>query len=253
MVIRIDALKLSRGSLEPHPRINILARQRFEIVRGIAFAIELREDEVPDFDVFCAARWQVVNLTARSTDSIGPQRRRSGWPEVVMLVHPFDAVGAQTDVGFPDSGRFIVIKVDGDVEPIGGEPQPTLAGEKLPSPIDRFAFEVVAEAEIAQHLKKGVVIGGPADVIDVASAQTLLATGGAGEFQFDAAEEVVLEWVHTCRRKEHRFIPARNQHIAGAHPVSLRNEVVEISLAEFVSFHVSDCNKIGESRQDKAG
>jgi hypothetical protein len=50
--------------------------------------------------------------------------------------------------------------------------------DQLPGPVDRFLFEVIAEAPIPQHLKKGVVIGVEPDVIEIvmlpAGANTLL-------------------------------------------------------------------------------
>ena len=65
--------------------------------------------------------------------------------------------------------------------------------------MDGLALEIIAEAEVAQHLEEGVVIGGAADVVDVAGPQAFLAGGGPGEFQLAAAEEVVLELVHAGR------------------------------------------------------
>ena len=47
--------------------------------------------------------------------------------------------------------------------------------QELPGPVDRLALEVVAEAEVAQHLEERLVERGPADVLDVAGADALLA------------------------------------------------------------------------------
>ena len=105
--------------------------------------------------------------------------------------------------------------------------------------MDRLALEVVAEAEIAQHLEKRVVVGGAADVLDVAGAQALLAGRGPGEIELALAQEVVLELVHAGRREQHRGVPARHQHVAGAADAALGLEERQIFFAKFVGFHVS--------------
>ena len=52
-----------------------------------------------------------------------------------------------------------------------------------------LATEIIAEAEIAQHLEERVVIGGAADVVDVAGAQAFLAGGGPGEIELATCPE----------------------------------------------------------------
>ncbi len=86
-------------------------------------------------------------------------------------------------------------------------PEPLLVGEKLPRPVDRLALEVIAEAEVAQHLEKRVVIRRAADVVDVAGPQALLAGRGPRELQLHLAQEVVLELVHAGRREQHATGP----------------------------------------------
>ena len=75
---------------------------------------------------------------------------------------------------------------------MGIHPEPRFVGQELPGPIDRFAFEVIAKAEIAQHLKESVVVGRAAHVVDVAGAETLLAGGRPRELELAPPEEVVL-------------------------------------------------------------
>ena len=86
--------------------------------------------------------------------------------------------------------------------------------------MDRFALEIIAETEIAEHLEEGVVIRRASDVVDVAGAQTLLARRCLREFQFDASEEVILELVHSCWREEDGGIPSWHQYVAGLAGVS---------------------------------
>ena len=50
-------------------------------------------------------------------------------------------------------------------------------------------FEIVAKREVAKHFKVGAVAGGLADVLDVGSADALLAGGGAfSRRRLDAGE-----------------------------------------------------------------
>jgi hypothetical protein len=68
---------------------------------------------------------------------------------------------------------------------------------------DGIALEVVAEAEVAQHLKEGVVAARKANVFKVvvlaAGADALLRGGGAGVLALLRTEEKVLELVHARR------------------------------------------------------
>ena len=112
--------------------------------------------------------------------------------------------------------------------------EPLLVGEEFPGPVDGFALEVVAEAEVAEHLEEGVVVGGAADVVDVAGAEAFLAGGGAGEFELHFAEEVVLELVHAGGREEHGGVPGGDEHVAGAAAVPFGLEEGQVLFAEFV-------------------
>ncbi len=56
---------------------------------------------------------------------------------------------------------------DGHVEAVLGDAEPLLAGDQLPGEGDGVALEVVAKAEVAQHLKERVVAAGEANVFKV--------------------------------------------------------------------------------------
>ena len=88
-------------------------------------------------------------------------------------------------------------------------------GEQLPGVGDGFALEVVAEAEVAEHLEEGVVAAGEADVFEVvvlaAGADALLRGGGAGVVALLGAEEDVLELVHAGVGEEQRGVVVRDQ------------------------------------------
>ncbi len=98
-------------------------------------------------------------------------------------------------------------------------------------------FEVVAEAEIPQHLKESMVKRGAADVVDITGAQTFLAGRGAGEFQFHFAQKMVLELVHSGRSEQDRGIPGGHQDIARFSNAAFGFKKFEIFFAKLVSFH----------------
>ncbi len=109
-------------------------------------------------------------------------------------------------------------------------------GEELPGPVDRLALEVVAEAEVAQHLEERHVPGGLADVLDVAGPDALLAGGGPLEVGVAQAHELALELVHPGRREQDGRV-VRDQHVAGTADAALGDEEVEEGFADVVGGH----------------
>ena len=110
----------------------------------------------------------VEDLTAR-TAWAGITHR----PEIVALVapasrfvaNPGQPTGINANLIQPDFSCVIIIFVDGDPQLFGWNRQ--RFGQKLPAVMDRLAFEVVAKAEVAQHLKKGVVAGSVTDILQI--------------------------------------------------------------------------------------
>ena len=104
---------------------------------------------------------------------------------------------------------------------------------------DGVALEVVAEAEVAQHLKEGVMAAGKADVFKVvvlaAGADALLRCGGARVVALLGAQKQVLELVHSGVGKQQRRIVGRHQR-GGVHAaVPLRLKKAQKQFANFVS------------------
>jgi len=118
--------------------------------------------------------------------------------------------------------------------------------------MDRFTLEVISEREIPQHFEKRMVIGCHADVADIARAKTLLAGGGTSKFEGTNPQKLILELVHTGRRKQHRRIVLRDQHVAGTADTTLRFEEGKIFFTQFVGLHgtsLSDSRTRGTSQQ----
>ena len=76
-----------------------------------------------------------------------------------------------------------------------------------------------------------MVVGGPADVFDVAGAKAFLRRRGFGEFEFNFTKEMVFELVHTSGGEQDRFVPLGNHHIARANGVSFGFKEVQIFVA----------------------
>ncbi len=126
---------------------------------------------------------------------------------------------------------------DGGVELVFVDAEPLGRGDQLPGVGDGVFLEVVAEAEIAQHLEEGVVAIGEADVLQVvvlaAGAHALLRGGGARVVALLDAEEDVLELVHAGVGEQQRGIVGRHQR-GGVHfLVSLGDEIVQEHAANF--------------------
>ena len=237
MIVGFHALQHGGHAFKTHARIDVLAGQRTEVVGRGADAVELREDQVPDLDR-SAGRGD-VDFAARPANAVRPLAGGAGGPEVLVLVQPLEAIGRELDLVEPDVGRFFVVQVDRGRKPLGIDAQPLFAGQKLPGPEDGVALEVVAEAEVAQHFEKRMVIGRAADVIDVARAEAFLTGRRPGELQFAAAEEVVLELVHAGRREQDRRVPAGHQHVAGPANTTFGLEERQVFFPQFVAFHAN--------------
>ena len=208
-----NSLQHTCGSFQPHARVDILTWQRFQVVRRTADAIELCKDKVPDFDIAAVVQ-VVIDFATRTTDSIGPLAWRRRRPKVLVFVHPRDSFVRHSDLFFPDSVRIIVVFVDGDGQFLRCNAKPFFVGQKFPGPSNRFFFEIIAKAKVAQHFKERVVKRCSTDVVDVTGAQTFLASRRASEIQLYLAQKVILELVHSGGSEQNGGIPSGNQDIA---------------------------------------
>ena len=120
----------------------------------------------------------------------------------------------------PDRRGVVVFGVDGDQQPVLRQAE--VARDQLPGVGDRLLLEVVAEAEIAQHLEEGVVPRGVADIVQIvvlaAGADAFLRRGGAHIGPLLLAGEHVLELHHAGVGEHQRRIVARHQRRAFAPP-----------------------------------
>ena len=151
---------------QPHAGVDGGFGQRVQIALAISFV--LHENEVPNLQkaipvaphvIFGAVK--VLLALIVKDFAAGPARTRvAHLPKVVFITHAVDA--ALVNMLGPNLSRFVVAFMHRDVELLLGQRQHF--GDELPGVGDGILFEVVAEAEIAQHLEKGVVARGMADV-----------------------------------------------------------------------------------------
>ena len=81
--------------------------------------------------------------------------------------------------------------------------------------MNRVFFEVITKTEVAQHLKERVMERRASHVIDIARAETFLASRRSSEVQLDLSQKMVFELIHSCWSKQHGGVPRWNQHITG--------------------------------------
>ena len=117
--------------------------------------------------------------------------------------------------------------------------RPKSLRHQIPGVGDRDFLEVVAEAEIAQHLEEGVVARGVADIVEIvvlaAGADAFLRGGGARVGPLLLAGEDVLELHHAGVGEQQRGVVARHQRRARHDLVAVAGEVVEEGGADVVA------------------
>src|ERR1051325_234423 len=87
---------------------------------------------------------------------------------------------------------------------------PPHGGQKLPGPLYGFALIIVAERPIAEHLEEGVVVGVPADLLQIvvlsAHPDAFLRIYGPSVAPSPRPEENVLKLVHSGVGEQKRRI-----------------------------------------------
>jgi hypothetical protein len=245
-------LQHRRDALEAHPGIDRGLGQRMH--DAVLVAVELHEDVVPDLDVAVAvlvgrAGRAAGNLRAVVVEDLGAGAAGAGvahHPEVVgsvaraLVVADTDAaLHRHADLFGPDVVGLVVLGIHRDPELV--RRQLVDIDQQFPGVLDGVALEIIAEAEVAQHLEEGVVARGVADVFQVvvlaAGAHAFLRGGGAVVAALVEAEKDILELVHPGVGEQQRGVVVRHQRAGGHDLVAFRGEEVEELLADFGAFH----------------
>ncbi len=157
-------------------------------------------------------------------------------PEIVLGRDADDPLFGQAGDLAPQIERLVVRMVDGGGKAIGIDAE--VAGQQGPGVDDRLFLEIVAEGKIPQHLEKGVVPRGVADIVEIvvlaAGADALLRGGrrriGPG---FESGEDV-LERHHPGVDEHQGRIVMRHERRRGYDLVPIRPEIVEKRAADVV-------------------
>ena len=160
---RVLALQHAEDALEPGAGVDVLAGQ--VVVDAVAVAVVLHEHEVPDLEEPVVA---AVGRTAALAVRARPGRRRSrssartgpggppGGPHQLSR-QALDALGRHAGRVDPELLGLVVVGVDGDPQLVGVDAEQV--GDHVPGHGDGLGLEVVAEAEVAEHLEEAQVAG----------------------------------------------------------------------------------------------
>src|SRR5262249_44457526 len=111
-----------------------------------------------------------------------------------------------------------------------------LLDDEAVGPLDRLGLEVVAEAEVAEHLEEGQVPRREADILEIivlsAGADDLLRRRGARVGALLAPGEDVLELDHPGVREQERRIARRDEAARAHHLVAALGEKAEETAAD---------------------
>ena len=258
LVVIVGALHQRADALQAHAGIDTRRRQ---LRQGSVFrALELHEDNVPDFDpaiavffgrtrwptvdAFRAVRVVVVEDFGAGTAGTGVAHR----PEVVgrkgralVVADADDAVNRQADLPVPDLERFIITLIDRHQQSRLVDAEPVFRGDEFPGEADRILLEVIAETEVAEHLEERVMPRRVADVLEIvvlaAGSDAALARRRARIRALFLAGEHVLELHHAGIGEQQGRVVARHQRRRRDNGMALTMEVFQEAGAEFVAGH----------------
>ena len=249
----VHALADHGQTLKTHAGVNILLGQ-VGIV-ALAVVVKLGENIVPDLDIAVAvAAHGAAGLAAAVLLSPVKVDLRAGaagscavLPEVVLLAEAENALGGDADLLVPDVEGLVVIHIDRGVKPVRVDAHPLGRGEEFPAPSNGLVLEIVAEGEVAQHLKIGAVAGGLADIFNVAGADALLAGADPVTGRLLFALEVGLHGGHAGVDEQKAGVVLGNQREAGQAQMALALKKAQKHLSQLVKsefFHVLSSKKI---------
>ncbi len=236
------ALQHRGDALEAHAGVDRGPRQ--VEAGGLVDLLVLHEDEVPDLDPAVAVLVRAAGRAARDVRAVVEEDLRAGpagagvahGPEIVRRADPDDPPLVEPGDLAPQLERLVVRRVDRGQEPVLG--QAVLLGDQVPGELDRQRLEVVAEAEIAQHLEEGVVPGGVADIVQVivlaARAHAFLRGGRPVVGPLLDAGEDVLELHHAGIGEQERRIVVRHQRRGRHDLVPVVPEILQERRADLV-------------------
>src|SRR5918994_147243 len=240
-----DVLDDRGETLEPHPRVDVLLRQRRQ--RAVAVLLVLHEDKVPELEeaVAAVARRRAGGVAAAVLRAPVPVDLRVGaarpWaahrPEVLrarqrddpLRRHPDRLPLADRDLVRPESEGGIP-RMDGHPDPIPVKAEPF--HDEFLRELNRTGLEVLPERKVAEHLEEREVVAVVADLVDVRRPEALLRRRRQRGRRPLTPEEIRHLRLHPGRRQQRRMVVlTRDQRPRGQARVALLLHEREKSLA----------------------
>ena len=200
IVIVVHALHDRSDTLQPHAGVYRGFGQ--VAARAVRRLVELHEDEVPYLDEAIAiligrAGRAAGDMLAVIVEYLAARAAGAGIahrPEIVAGGDANDAIFGQARDLAPQVECLVIGVIDGGRQLVGG--QAPFLRQQRPCVEDRLLLEVVAEAEIAEHLEEGMMPRGVADIVEIivlaACAHAFLAAGGARRWRgFEPGKDVL--------------------------------------------------------------
>ncbi len=167
----LDTLKDRGHPLEPHPRIDRGARQRFLL--AVTALLVLHEHQIPELEepvavFFRRARRAAPDMIAAIDKDFRARTARARIahrPEIVRSGNTDDLVIGKPGDLFPEVRRFVIGVINGDQQLVLVETE--LFGDQRPGHLDGLFLEIVAEGKIAQHLEKGQMPRRKAHIVEI--------------------------------------------------------------------------------------
>ncbi len=206
-------------ALQPHAGVDVGVLKGG--VGSLAVAVKLGKHQVPHLYVAVAiAAHRAVGAAAALFGSAVKVDLRAGTagtgsvlPEVVRLTKARHIAFRNTDHLRPDVVRLVVLFINRAVQLVGGNFEHL--GEELPCPSGRLVFKVIAEREVAQHLKIGTVARRLAHALDIGGTNALLAGGHALVGRCLLPQKVFFERRHAGVDEQQALVVAGHKGRAG--------------------------------------
>ena len=162
-------------------------------------------------------------------------------PEVVGLAEAEDVLFGNADDLVPDLKGLIVIQVDRGIQAV--LLQAHHFRQELPAERNGLVLEVIAEGEVAQHLKVGAVAISLADVLNVAGTDALLAGGDTVPGRLLLPGEPGLHGGHAAvDQQQGLVVGGGDQGKAGQTKMALALKVAQEHLPQFVQPVIGMCH-----------
>ena len=189
-----------RQTLQAHAGVDVFLSQLGVV--ALAVVVKLGENVVPDLHIAVAvAAHGAVRLAAAVLLApviidfrAGAAGAGAVLPEIVGLAEAENPICGYANLLVPDFKCLVIVLVDGGIQPV--LIQANHLGQELPAPGNSFMLEVIAEGEVAQHLKISAMTGSFTNVFNVAGADALLAGAHPMAGGLHLAGEVGLHGCH---------------------------------------------------------